>query len=114
MSSRFFENISLRAKVETPLLIRPVPRLSRRGVWPIVTDVGRGMRWTRLAQQTNAPRRGRRSRVVLAPRRWREVGDNAYALRSTTVTKKPDRRRERGVSRKAIAQGMPVIWLDLW
>jgi hypothetical protein len=51
--------------------------------------------------------RGRRSRVVLTPRRWREAGDNAFALWPATVTKKPDRRRERGISRKAIAQGMP-------
>jgi hypothetical protein len=40
-------------------------------------------------RKTNAMAGGRRSRVVLAPRRWREVGDNAYALRSATVTKSP-------------------------
>jgi hypothetical protein len=29
------------------------------------------------------------------------------------VTRKPDRRRERGISRKAIAQGMPDRLADL-
>jgi hypothetical protein len=32
----------------------------------------------------------------------------------TTVTKTPDRRRERGVSRKTIAQGTPVVSANLW
>src|SRR3954452_15668705 len=41
-----------------------------------------GMRWTRMAPLTNGAERGRRSRVVLMPRRWRQVlrkqsdGDN--------------------------------------
>jgi hypothetical protein len=32
------------------------------------------MRWTRAARLTSAPICGRRSRVVLTPRRWRQVG----------------------------------------
>jgi hypothetical protein len=32
-----------------------------------------GMRWTRAALKTRAPACGRRSRVVLTPRRWRQV-----------------------------------------
>jgi hypothetical protein len=39
----------------------------------IVTDVGRGMRWTRQYRKTGEADRGRRSRVVLTPRRWRQV-----------------------------------------
>jgi hypothetical protein len=31
-----------------------------------------------------------------------------------TVTKKPDHRGEREVSRKTIAQGMPGVAVDLW
>jgi hypothetical protein len=47
---------------------------------------------------------GRRSRVVLTPRRWRQVcGFNSQA----TVTTKPDHRGEREGSRKTIARGMP-------
>ena len=36
-----------------------------------------GMRWTRAAPKTRALIRGRRSRVVLTPRRWRQVRDDA-------------------------------------
>src|SRR5271156_1048499 len=50
--------------------------------------------------------RGRQSRVVLAPRRWREALEKLTLLRGDG-DKKPDRRRERGISRKALVQGMP-------
>jgi hypothetical protein len=36
-----------------------------------------GMRWTRLCGLTSGAVRGRRSRVVLAPLGWRQVGDDA-------------------------------------
>jgi hypothetical protein len=46
----------------------------------------------------------RQNRVVLTPRRWRQVcGFNLQM----TVTNKPDHRGERGISRRAITQGMP-------
>jgi hypothetical protein len=35
------------------------------------------MRWTQAAPKTRALSCGRRSRVVLTPRRWRQVGDDA-------------------------------------
>src|SRR5215213_5302207 len=48
-----------------------------------------GMRWTPMVLLTNSAGRGRRSRVVLTPRRWRQVcGDKPQA----TVTNKPDHR----------------------
>src|SRR3984957_1991268 len=49
------------------------------GRFAIVTNVGQGqgMRWTRAAPKTRALACGRRSRVVLTPRRWRQVGDDA-------------------------------------
>src|SRR5215218_11183827 len=48
-----------------------------------------GMRWTPMVLLTNSAGRGRRSRVVLTPRRWRQVcGDKPQA----TVTRKPDHR----------------------
>src|SRR3981189_735833 len=49
--------------------------------------------------------RGRPSRVVLTPRRRRQVGGNSFP--PMTVTKKPDHRGEHEVSRKTIARGMP-------
>ncbi len=44
------------------------------GRFAIVTNVGQGMRWTQAAPKTRALFCGRRSRVVLTPRRWRQVG----------------------------------------
>jgi hypothetical protein len=38
----------------------------------------RGMRWTRAALLTRALTCGRRSRVVLTPRRWRQVGGRQF------------------------------------
>jgi hypothetical protein len=43
------------------------------GRFAIVTDVGLGMRWTQAALLTRALTCGRRSRVVLTPRRRRQV-----------------------------------------
>jgi hypothetical protein len=46
----------------------------------------------------------RSSRVVLIPRRWDQAsGDYPFAM----VAKEPGHQGERGVSRKAIAQGVP-------
>jgi hypothetical protein len=71
----------------------------------IVTDVGRGMRWTRVVLLTRAPTRGRRSRVVLTPRRRRQVdggnsvGDGDKQARSPGRARrkplKPSRREGR-------------------
>jgi len=52
-------------------LITSPSRLFLEGRFAIVTDVGRGMRWTQAGTLTNGVGCGRRSRVVLAPRRWR-------------------------------------------
>ena len=58
-----------------------------------------GMRWTRMALLDEGASRGRRSRVVPTPRRWRQVLKK-QALLGGGGDKKPDRREERGVSRK--------------
>ena len=47
---------------------------------------------------------GRRSRVVLAPRPWRQVGGR---IPPATVASKAAHRREREVSRKTIGRGKP-------
>ena len=46
------------------------PSRDHKGRIAIVTDVGRGMRWTRWLCKTYAACRGRQRRVVLIPRRW--------------------------------------------
>src|SRR5689334_1918875 len=53
----------------------------------------------------------RRSRVVLSPRRWGQANeDDSFA----TEANKPGLWGERGVSRKAIAQGVPVVSAHLY
>jgi hypothetical protein len=52
--------------------------------------------------------RGRRSRVVLMPRRWRQVLRKLTLLRGDG-DKKPDRRGARSKPLKPIAQGRPGI-----
>src|ERR1700742_370705 len=49
--------------------------------------------------------RARRSRVVLTPRRWRQVARNLF--RVAMVARKPGHQGEHDISRKAIAQGRP-------
>jgi hypothetical protein len=52
--------------------------------------------------------RGRQSRVVLTPRRWRQVpGKRSFS--GATVARKPGHRGELGISRKTIAQGRPDV-----
>jgi hypothetical protein len=68
--------------------------------------------------------RVRRSRVVLTPRRWRQVlrrcirpnrVSNASSIRKATVARKPGHRGEHEVSREPIRAGKAgVIRLNLW
>jgi hypothetical protein len=66
-----------------------------------------GMRWTQRRRADERRRSGRRSRVVLTPRRWRQV--RGRQLSRATVARKPGHRGERGISRKTIARGMPGV-----
>ena len=70
--------------------ISPSSRPHSEGRFAIVTDVGNGMRWTQAARLTSAPACGRRSRVVLTPRRWRQVSRKSF--REATVANKPGHR----------------------
>jgi hypothetical protein len=54
---------------------------------------------------------GRRSRVVLTPRRWCQARG---ILSRATEARKPGLRGEPEVSRKTIAQGMPFVSAYLW
>src|SRR6202043_791296 len=61
-----------------------------------------GMRWTRRRRLTGVACSGRRRRVVLTPRRWRQV---CGLIRVTTVARKPIT-GEHGISRKPLRAGM--------
>ena len=70
---------------------------------------GRGLRWTLAASAgspagRNAGLSVRQSRVVLAPRPWRQAGGKAHAA---TVANNAAHRGEHGISRKPIARGKP-------
>jgi hypothetical protein len=113
VSSPFGKNISLRRLLETPLGIPAVPpRIEGRIA--IVTNVGCGMQWTRVAAQDGRRRSGRRSRVVLTPRRWRQLGDDCFGNRAGDGDKKPGspgrarRKPLKPLRREGRASGEPV------
>src|SRR5262249_14363059 len=58
--------------------------------------------------------RGRRSRVVLAPLGWRQVGDDALHRADDGDSDVMDTGESTKETVKTIAQGMPVIRLHLW
>jgi hypothetical protein len=102
LSSPSRKNIPLHRLLETALLIRP--SRPTEGRFAIVTNVGQGMRWTRQHRRNwvfglrSADERCwcvRRSRVVLTPRRWRQVGGQP----PMTVAKEPG---HRGARRKPL------------
>src|SRR5580692_6232118 len=64
------------------------------------------MRWTRGQRKTNAGSRGRRSRVVLTPRRWRQVSREATPTRRRWQTS-PVTGESTKETVKTIAQGRP-------
>jgi hypothetical protein len=64
-----------------------------------------------LVSRDERRRHGRRSRVVLTPRRWCQACE--MMISRVTGARKPGPRRERAISRNTIAQGRPVDWLNL-
>ena len=81
------------------------------GRFAIVTDVGGGMRWTLMVLLTRAPLGGRQSRVVLTPRRRRQVcGGNS----ASDGDNKADLRGEHEISRKPLRREGRVNPVDLW
>jgi hypothetical protein len=85
----------------------PASRASQEGRFAVVTSVGCGMRWTRRRQLTSDGCRGRRSRVVLTPRRWRHVGDDASHRADNGDKKARSPGRARRNPLKPIAQETP-------
>jgi len=75
-----FSELDLDGGVEAELF-RFASRVLSKGRFAIVTNVGCGMRWTPWRCLTSGAWGGRRSRVVLIPRRWDQVGDGAHASR---------------------------------
>ena len=73
----------------------------------IVTDVGRGMRWTQAAHETKRAARGRRSRVVLTSRRRCQAPGKLTLLRGDGDKKARSPGRARRKPLKPFAQGMP-------
>jgi hypothetical protein len=72
----------------------------------IVTNVGRDA-VAAVLRKDDAHRCGRRSRVVLTPRRWRHLAI-ALCVTSEWWQESPAHQGDHEVSRKAIAQGRPV------
>src|SRR5689334_8723281 len=64
------------------------------------------MRWTRMLRLTSVAYRVRQNRVVLTPRRWRQVLKKLTLL-AGDGGKKAVHRGDHDISRKAIAQGRP-------
>ena len=82
-------------------LCRPVPKEGRCAT----SSTREGMRWTRAALETNAPACGRRSRVVLTPRRWRQVGEGNFTGDGGKRARSPGRARRKPL--KPLRAGMP-------
>jgi hypothetical protein len=96
-----YQNSDLRHKSRRPAPnSRDVSRSSRY--------VGCGMRWTLQRQVMSSPDEnvcsGRRSRVVLAPRPWRQTGGRYPAGDGGKKRRSPGRAR---ISRNTIARGKP-------
>jgi hypothetical protein len=92
LSSLLFKKIPFRAYPKSNLeLPRPVPQ--RGGSRSSRTRDG--MRWTRTALQTSGARGGRRSRVVLTPRRWRQVGGGNSVSDGGKQARSPGRARRK-------------------
>jgi hypothetical protein len=70
----------------------PVPHEGRIA---IVTDVGAGCGGREFRQKTNVVARGRRSRVVLTPRRWCQVGERDFTCDGGKKARSPGRARNK-------------------
>ena len=100
------------------LTLTPNQRFSLRRLAPsergvrVVTNVGCGMRWTLERRKTSGVLADGRSRVVLTPRRWRQVSRKLF--REATVAKEPGHRGEHEVNRKPSRREGRVNPVNLW
>jgi hypothetical protein len=84
----------------------PSPSHPTKGRCATSTTRG-GLRWTRRRFLTKRAKADERNRVVLAPRRWSQVG--GCNTPPTTVANKPGRRGEHEISRKPLRGECRVI-----
>jgi hypothetical protein len=84
------------------MIRRPVPH---RGAFRDRHGRRNGMRWTQAALLTRAPACGRPSRVVLTPRRWRQVSRGNSADDGDKKARSPGRARYKPL--KPLRAGMP-------
>jgi hypothetical protein len=90
------------------LCIVPAVPFPQEGRFAVVTDVGSGMRWTlRLCVDVRSLKRTAKSCGSGAPKQALRSRRCSRVLRVTVATKRWSPRRAR-VTRKTIAQGMPV------
>jgi len=109
MSSPEAKNIPLLALLKSTLKIRRL--VSQKGGSRSSRTRG-GMRWTQAALLTRARACGRRSRVVLTPRRWRQVGGAIYRRRwqQSPVTEESAKETVKTIARgKPDVSGEPVV-----
>jgi hypothetical protein len=104
LSSPSGKNISLRRSVETALSIPAVPPRFR-GAYRDRHERGAGRGGRGWRERRTRSLRGRRSRVVLTPRRWRQVGDDASHRGRRWWQKSPVTRESAKETVKTIACG---------
>ena len=97
----------------------PPSRPHLEGRIAIVTDVGYGMRWTQTARLTSALPRGRRSRVVLTPRRWRQVLEKQTSQgrrwQESPVTEEITKETVKTIAQgRPDCSGEPVVTMLVW
>jgi hypothetical protein len=99
--------------------IFPPSRPHLEGRIAIVTDVGYGMRWTQTTRLTSALPRGRRSRVVLTPRRWRQVLEKQTSQgrrwQESPVTEEITKETVKTIAQgRPDCSGEPVVTMLVW
>ena len=103
MSTPLRKNIPLLFSPKSPAY--PFPSRPTRGAARDRHGRGTGCGGRGRCQKTNDMACGRRSRVVLTPRRWRQVGDDASASRRRWWQTSPVTRESAEETVKTIAQG---------
>jgi hypothetical protein len=113
VSSPFCKNISLNMSGKSQASFRPSRRFTR-GVSRSSRTLVRDAMDAGSFVLTNEVARGRRSRVVLMPRRWHQVSDDALhrGLRRWQTSPVTGESTEETV--KTIAQGIPGYPVNLW
>jgi hypothetical protein len=92
--------------------IDAIPR-PQEGRFAIVTNVGCGMQWTLRHQLTSDVAGGRRSRVVLTPRRWCQGGGGNSADDGGKKARSPGRARRKPLKplrrKRRVNPAKPVV-----